>query len=136
LEERGWIELFPWNTTPLLSQSTTTGGISPWYGVAAAWSRSCVITPPSISPRYDPADVEVSVHVHLHRAFANVQYIIVAAEEMIGEISFIYDPSCMIISDPANIPASIHDPSPSYSSDAHNVLLTYPLITFSNPDIG
>ena len=30
-----------------------------------------------------------------------VQYIVVAAEEMIGEISFIYDPSWMIINDSA-----------------------------------
>ena len=74
---------------------------------------SYVITPPSILPRYDPADVDISAHVHLHRTFAMVQYIIVAAEEMIGEILFIYDPSWMIINNCASIPPSIHEPLPS-----------------------
>ena len=69
---------------PLLSQSTTTGGIAPWYEAAAAFSISCVITPPSILPWYDPADVDILAHVHLHWTFVMVQYIIVAAEEMLG----------------------------------------------------
>ena len=98
---------------PVLSQSTTTRGIVPWYEAAAACSISCVITPPSILPQYDPVDVDILAHVYLHRTFAMVQYIIVAAEEMIGEISFIYDPSWMIINDCASIPPSIHEPSPS-----------------------
>jgi hypothetical protein len=74
---------------------------------------SCVITPPSIPPWYDSADVDISAHVHLHQTFAMVQYIIVAAEEMIREILFIYDPSWMIINDCASIPPSIHEPLPS-----------------------
>ncbi len=43
--------LFPWDTTPLLSQSTTTGGIVPRYVEAAAFKINCVMTPPSISPQ-------------------------------------------------------------------------------------
>ena len=82
---RGWEELFPWKTTPLFSLSTTAGEIAPWYEAAAACSRSCIITPLSISPRYDPTDVNILAHVHLHWTFAMVQYIKVAAEEMIGE---------------------------------------------------
>ncbi len=113
LEGRGRIELFPWITTSLLSQSTTTGKIAPWYEAAAAWSMSYVITPTSISPRYDPADVDIFAHVHLHWTFAMVQYIIVAAEEMIGKILFIYDPSWVIMNYCASIPSSIHEPSPS-----------------------
>ena len=74
LEGRGQIELFLWITKRLLSQSTTTGGIVPWYEAAAAWSMSCVITPPSISPQYNPADVDISAYVHLHWTFAMVQY--------------------------------------------------------------
>ena len=84
----------------------------PWYEAAAACSISCVITPPSILLRYDPADVDILAHVHLHQTFAMVQYIIVAAEEMIGEISFIYDPSWMIIKNCASMPSSIQEPSP------------------------
>ncbi len=109
---RGQEELFPWKTTQLLSQSTTTEGIAPWYEAAAACSISCVISPPSILPQYDPADVNILAHAHLHWTFAMVQYIIVAAEEMIGEISLIYDPSWMIINDCASMPSSIQEPSP------------------------
>jgi hypothetical protein len=85
----------------------------PWYEAAAACHISCVITPPSILPRWDPADVKILAHVHLHWTFAMVQYIIVAAEEMIGEVSFIYDLSWMIIKDCASMPSSIQEPSPS-----------------------
>ena len=63
----------------------------PWYEETAACNISCVITPLSISPRYEPTDVDFSAHVHLHRTFAFVEYIIVAAEEILGEISFIMD---------------------------------------------
>jgi hypothetical protein len=73
-----------------------------WYEEAAACNISCVITPPSISLWYKPADVNFLAHVHLHQAFAMVHYIIVAAEEMLGEISFMYDPSWMIIRDCAS----------------------------------
>ena len=65
----------------------------------------------SISPWYEPADVNFLAHVHLQWTFAMVQYIIVAAEEMLGEISDIYDPLWMIIRDCASIPLSIHNPS-------------------------
>ncbi len=41
--------VLPWETTPLLSQSTMTRGISPWYADAAAFRISCIITPPRIS---------------------------------------------------------------------------------------
>ncbi len=104
----------------LLSQSTTTGGIAPWYEAAAACSISCVITPSSIPPRYDPTDVNILAHVCLHRTFVMVQYIIVAAEEMIGEISFMYDPSWMIINDCASMPLNIQESLPSLSSVTNN----------------
>ena len=109
---KGRRELFPWITMPLLSQSTTTGGIVSWYEEAAAYNISCAITPPSISPQYEPADVNFLAHVHLHLTFAIVQYIIVAAEEMLGQIFFMYDPSWMIIRDCASMPSSIPEPSP------------------------
>jgi hypothetical protein len=41
----------PWETTPLLSQSTTTGGMVPCYSEAAAFRINCVIRPSSISPQ-------------------------------------------------------------------------------------
>ena len=63
---RGRWEVFPWITAPLLSQSTTTRGIVPWYKEAAAYNISCVITPPSISPQYEPANVNFLAHMHSH----------------------------------------------------------------------
>ncbi len=39
---------FPWETIPLLSQSTLTRGIALWHLDAAAFSVNCVVTPPSI----------------------------------------------------------------------------------------
>jgi hypothetical protein len=71
--------------------------------------RNCAM---SILSWYDPANVDISAHVDLHLTFAMVQYIIVSAAEMIGEISLIYDPSWMIINDCANMPSSIQEPSP------------------------
>jgi hypothetical protein len=83
----------PWNTTPLLSQFTTIGGIQTLYEEEAALRVNCVIILPRISLRYDPEDAERLAQVHLHRYLVIEQYIIVAAEQMSGEISFIYDPS-------------------------------------------
>jgi hypothetical protein len=42
-----------------------------------------------------------------------VQYIIEAAELIKGDISFMYDPSCIIIRDLFIIHSNIHEPSPS-----------------------
>ena len=85
--------VLPWDTTPLLSQSTMTGGIQSLYKEEAALRINCVIIPPRISLRYDPADVERSAQVHLHRYLVIKPHIIVAAELMSGEISFMYDTS-------------------------------------------
>ncbi len=109
----------PWDTMPLLSQSMMTGGMAPSYEKEAAFRINCVIIPPRVSSRYDPADVEHSAQVHLHRYLVIKQYIIVAAELMSGEISFMYDPSWMIIRDCANMPLSIHNPSPLYLRETH-----------------
>jgi hypothetical protein len=76
----------------LLSQPTTTGGIKPLYDKEAAFKINCVIIPPRISPRYDPEDAERSAQVHLHWYLVVVQYIIIAVEQVSGEISFMYDP--------------------------------------------
>ncbi len=78
-----------------------------WYEEAAACIISCITTPPSISPWYDPADLNFLANVHLHRTFVMVQYIIVAAEKMSGVMSFIYGPSWIIIRDCASMPSSI-----------------------------
>ena len=77
---------------PLLSQSTTTGGIQFLNEEEAALRINCVIIPPRISPRYDLEDAECLAQVHLHRYLVIEQYIIVAIEQMSGEISFMYDP--------------------------------------------
>jgi hypothetical protein len=96
-----------------------TGGMVPSYEKEAAFRINCVIIPPRISLRYDPADVERSAQVHLHWYLVIEQYIIVAAELMSGEISFMYDPSLMIIRDCTNMPSSIHDPSPLNSRETY-----------------
>jgi hypothetical protein len=79
--------------TPLLSQSMTTGGIQSLYEEEAALRINCVIIRPRISPWYDPEDAERLAQVHLHQHLVIKQYIIVAAEQMSGRISFMYDPS-------------------------------------------
>jgi hypothetical protein len=79
--------------TPLLSQFTTTGLIQTLYEEEAALRINCVIILPRISSRYDSEDAERSAQVHLHQYQVIKQYIIVAAEQMSGEISFMYDPS-------------------------------------------
>jgi hypothetical protein len=53
---------------PLLSQSTTTGGMVPSYEKEAAFRINCVIILPRISPRYDPADVSALAQVSSDRA--------------------------------------------------------------------
>jgi hypothetical protein len=70
----------------------TTGGMEPLYDKEAAFKINCVIIPPRISPWFDQEDGERSAQVHLHRYLVVVQYIIVAAEQVSGEISFMYDP--------------------------------------------
>jgi hypothetical protein len=71
----------------------TTGGIQSLYEEEAALRINCVIFLPRISPRYDPEDAKRLAQVHLHWYLVIKQYIIVAAEQMSGEISFMYDPS-------------------------------------------
>ena len=83
-----------------------------WYKVTAEYNISCVITSPSILPWYKPAEVNFLAHTNLHLILTIVQCIIIAAEEMLGEISFMYDPSWMIIRDCASMPTSIQEPSP------------------------
>jgi hypothetical protein len=90
---RDWRGALPWETTPFLSQPMTTGGMEPLYDKEAAFKINCVIIPPRISPRYDPEDAERSTQVHLQRYLVVVQCIIIAAEQMSGEISFMYNPS-------------------------------------------
>ncbi len=104
---------FPWETILLLSQSTAARGIAPWHLDAAAFRINCIITPPSISPWWELSDVDWSAHMHLQCALAIVQYITVAAKEMWGNISFMYDPLWIITKDYASIPSSIQEPSPS-----------------------
>jgi hypothetical protein len=79
--------------TPLLSQSTMTGGIQSLYEKEAAVRINCVM--PRISPQYDSEaeDAECSAQMYLHLYVVIKQYIIVAAEHMSGEISFMYYPS-------------------------------------------
>ncbi len=103
-EQRG---VFPWETTPLLSKFTTTGGIALWYSDAAAFRIYCDINPPRTSLLYVPADAKHMAHVHLYRTLAILQYIIIVAEQMSGDTSFICDPSYMITMDPAIMPLSI-----------------------------
>jgi hypothetical protein len=71
----------------------TTGGIQSFYEEEVALRINCVIIPPRISLWYYTESAEHLAQVHLHRYVVIKKYIIVAMEQMSGEISFMDDPS-------------------------------------------
>jgi hypothetical protein len=73
--------------------------------------------------------------VHLHTFLVVLQYIMTAADDMCGEISFLKDPLWMMTRVPLRIPSYIHDPSLLHRRFFHKLSLPYALMLFQKEGV-